>query len=279
MATYKINEGGPMKKIKIILGFVLLAAAVFFGVKFFLDTYSPAELKTEQYGPAPAPVRQGTTQDPSGQLSTDEPSASEPSEEDLLYVDFETLTALNPDIYAWIEIPGTDISYPVVQNPNNDRYYLRTNSDGEYSAGGAIFSEATYNSTDFNDPVTILYGHHMNAGNIMFGHLQDYFTDPDFLSQNPKIRIYTPEGLYEYGVFAAVPFNRDHILYYNDMDDPEVYQAFFNSVLTIRELGVYINEEYMPYAADQDRVLILSTCLAGNNTRRFLVMATLLSDQ
>ena len=189
------------------------------------------------------------------------------------------MQAINPDIYAWLDIPGTDISYPVVQNPDDDSYYLRHNSDREYSAGGAIFSEATYNSTDLNDPVTILYGHHMNAGNMMFGHLQSYFSDPDFLANDPVIRLYTPSGVLEYAVFAAVPFNKMHILYYNNMYDPVVYQTFFSSVLTIRELGDYINEDHIPSDPEQDRVLILSTCLEGDNTRRFLVMATLVSDQ
>lgn len=30
-------------------------------------------------------------------------------------VDFDALHELNPDIYAWVEIPDTDISYPILQ--------------------------------------------------------------------------------------------------------------------------------------------------------------------
>lgn len=264
------------RKISLIMGFILLGASVFFGVKFFLDTYSPTGLKTEQYAPESAPVQQETPV----QDGNDNPASGQMQpQEDTLSVDFEALQSINPDIYAWIEIPGTDISYPVLQDPDNDREYLRTNSDGEYSAGGAIFSEATYNSTDFNDPVTILYGHHMNAGNIMFGHLQDYFTDPEFLASDPVIRIYTPSGVLVYKVFAAVPFNKEHILYYNDMGNSDDYQSFFQTVMSIRELGAFQNEEYAPQDPATDRVLILSTCLTGNTTRRFLVMATLSSDQ
>ena len=39
-------------------------------------------------------------------------------------VDFETLQKENPDIYAWITIPGTDIDYPVVQDSTDNTYYL-----------------------------------------------------------------------------------------------------------------------------------------------------------
>ena len=30
-------------------------------------------------------------------------------------IDFERLHKINPDIVAWIEVPGTNIDYPVVQ--------------------------------------------------------------------------------------------------------------------------------------------------------------------
>ena len=195
------------KTLLTVAGFILLGVAVFCGVKFFLEVYSPKNLDTEQYGPSNI----------SGQgiilTDTDYEEAVQTGDDDELTVNFEALQAINPDIYAWIDIPGTDISYPVVQNPDDDTYYLTRNSDREYSAGGAIFSEATYNSTDLNDPVTILYGHHMNAGNIMFGHLQSYFSDPEFLANDPVIRLYTPSGVLEYAVFAAVPFTEMHILY------------------------------------------------------------------
>lgn len=35
-------------------------------------------------------------------------------------VDFDYYQKKNPDIYAWIEIPGTDIDHPVLQNPDDD---------------------------------------------------------------------------------------------------------------------------------------------------------------
>lgn len=264
-------------KILTIAGIILLGVAVFFGVRFFLDTYSPKNLKTEQLGPVPAVTAQAQAPDETVLDETQQAAPDETAEEseEVLAVDFEALQTINPDIYAWIDIPGTDISYPVVQSPDNDYRYLRTNSDGLYSAGGAIFSEATYNSTGFSDPVTILYGHHMNAGNIMFGHLQDYYSDPEFTDLDSPIMIYTPDGNYEYRVFAAIPYSREHILYHYDMSDPSVFQAFIETVMDARELGAFFNEEYVPQDPETDKVLILSTCLTGNNTRRFLVLATL----
>ena len=31
-------------------------------------------------------------------------------------IDFQTLQNMNPDIYAWIKVPGTVIDYPIVQS-------------------------------------------------------------------------------------------------------------------------------------------------------------------
>ena len=39
----------------------------------------------------------------------------EVAEQGFLQVDFNKLEEINPDVIAWIEIPGLEISYPVVQ--------------------------------------------------------------------------------------------------------------------------------------------------------------------
>ena len=48
-------------------------------------------------------------------------------------IDFEKATEENPDIYAWIKIPGLPVDYPVLRKPGDDDYYLRRNLRGKYS--------------------------------------------------------------------------------------------------------------------------------------------------
>lgn len=38
----------------------------------------------------------------------------ERKKEDEIPINFQKLWEINPEIYAWIEIPGTKISYPIV---------------------------------------------------------------------------------------------------------------------------------------------------------------------
>ncbi len=81
-----------------------------------------------------------------------EPDGGEPDAEPdgYLKIDFEGLQAVNPDVIAWIDIPGLSISYPVVQGTDN-AYYLHHLFTGEYNSSGSIFAD-WHNQPDFTDP-------------------------------------------------------------------------------------------------------------------------------
>ena len=271
-----------MKKgvIYTVVGVAALLIGGFAAAKAIQGFYSPPAVTSENYTAVetPAPTAAPTPTPPPEPTVTAEPTPTPTAtpEPYVSPIDFDELQAVNPDICAWLLIDDTNIDFPVLQSQTDDAYYLNHNSDGNYAADGSIFSEHEFNSNDFTDPVTILYGHHQWNG-AMFGKLQQYFSDESFWAEDHTLKIYTPEGFLEYGVFAAVPYSSEHILYYHDFTDEYVYQGFFDNILSIRDLSARFNEEYAPEPGD--RVLILSTCLIGNNTNRFLVMGTLLEDQ
>lgn len=272
----KTKKKGKNSLIYLLVGILFVLVAVYFGVRVFLESYTPQAALSEAYAPAAVTVEVTPTPAPDAeadapQLTEAPAEAGEDAEE--TSVDFDGLVQINPDIYGWLEIPDTDISFPIVQSATNDSYYLTHNSDLAYSANGAVFSEHEYNAKDFLDPVVVLYGHHMRDG-AMFGNLQQYFSDGEFFASHPTFSVYTPEGKLTYGVFAAVPYSGEHILYSRDFTDEDVFSTFFDTILATRNMSAQFNEEYVP--AYGDNVLILSTCLIGNNTNRFLVMGTLL---
>ena len=88
---------------------------------------------------------------------TPKPDGGEPDAEPdgYLKIDFEGLQAVNPDVIAWIDIPGLSISYPVVQGTDN-AYYLHHLFTGEYNSSGSIFADC-HNQPDFTDQNTIIY--------------------------------------------------------------------------------------------------------------------------
>lgn len=189
-------------------------------------------------------------------------------------VDFENIRKDSPDVFSWIKIDGTDIDYPVAFHEGDNSYYLRRDVYGNYNRNGTLFIE-DYNSTDFNDPVTIIYGHHMSSG-AMFGKLQQIYTNPETFRKHQKITVYTPEKELEYRVFCAAPLDNSHILYYNDFNNKSEFEQFFQKVYSTRSL-ISVFDETVSVTPD-DRVLMLSTCFETDYSRRYVVMAVCEED-
>lgn len=212
-----------------------------------------------------------TESDPSKSESTTPQPSVNPDQ----YLNFTQMQKINPDIYAWVEIEGTKVDYPILQSPYDDNRYLTAAHDGSPYIGGSIFTQATYNSTDFDDPVTIMYGHTMTSG-ILFGQLQTIYTNSKTFKEHSEIKIYLPGQLRRYKVFAAVPYEKTHILHVYDFNNTYWYNNFFNNVKKIRGFNTCFDFSSFPEAGD--RVIILSTCLNEDCTQRFLVMAILQDD-
>ncbi len=201
-------------------------------------------------------------------VSEDEPYVSP--------VDFAGLKKTSEDVHAWLTIPKTDISYPVAQSQINDAFYLKRALDGSYSINGTLFTEHLYNSTDFEDPVTAIYGHDMKSG-AMFGLLQECYSDKASFQEHREIIVYCPDKELHYEVFAAVPYSKRHILhYYNSFKEKETVDEFLEEVYNVRAFGANFASDIE--AGSEDKLLILSTCLKGDISRRYLVIARLKSE-
>ncbi len=209
------------------------------------------------------------------------PKEEEPKEEteekniwlDSFEVDFESLKNVNPDIYAWVKIPGTVISYPVLQHPEDNAYYLRHTAKNKAGLPGAIFSE-NMNSTDFSEFIHILYGHNMRNGS-MFHDLHRY-EEEGFIEKNPWIYIYTPEHVYIYQVFATVVVSNAHIMSCYDFETEEGKQAYLEALYQLES----DNDSRNHYRKDvevttENKILTLSTCVFPDRSRRYLVNAVL----
>ena len=132
---------------------------------------------------------------------------SEPAEE--IPVDFGELQAINPDVYAWITVPGTKVDYPIAQRAGDREFYLHHNINGAYEFAGMIYTE-DYNTTDFTDANTVIYGHNMH-NDTMFTTLH-YFEDRDFFDQHSEVIIYTPDDVLHYTIFAAYAYDSRHLM-------------------------------------------------------------------
>jgi sortase B len=211
-------------------------------------------------------------------VQTLEKNTEEPSEEetDILAtlgivvpeknLDWDALKAQNEDIYAWIYIPNTYVDYPVLQHPTDLMYYLNYNLDGTKGYPGCICSQY-YNSKDFRDPNTILYGHNMKNG-TMFRTLH-YFKDEDFFNDNPYIYIYTPEKTYVYEIFAVNTVSSEHLMHAYNFWTVKGFNSFVTNVCKTTSKISHVREDAKPVYGDH--LLTLSTCLGQDNKRWIVV--------
>lgn len=185
-------------------------------------------------------------------------------------IDFATLQQTNPDIYAWIQIEGTNINYPIVQSATDDAYYLDHTIDGVAGLPGSIYTEKV-NSKEFTDFNTMIYGHDMLDGS-MFADLHKY-ADATFMQEHPTVVIYMPEKKLTYDIASAIVYDDRHIMKTYDFTNEEQRKAYIDSSYGSRSMSNVVRED-VPMTVDS-HVITMSTCISGQDNQRFLVQAVL----
>lgn len=260
-ATKQKSKGGVI--VLSLLLIVLIAAGIGGAVYYFTQSAEMDQAAQEQKStPQPATPEQSTDQ-----------TVSELPENP---IDFVSLKADNPDIYAWIYVPGTDVNLPVLQSVTDDNYYLDHNADGEYAVEGAIYSQSM-NKTDFSDPVTVLYGHNLVNGS-MFSTLH-YFEDSEFFAGHDTMYVYMLGHILTYKIVAAYQYDDRHILNSFDFSDSSVVRTYFDYVMDPTSMVVNVRDGVQLQSSD--KILQLSTCTDTiyHTDTRYLVTGVLISDQ
>lgn len=188
-------------------------------------------------------------------------------------LDWNAMQEQNADIYAWIYIPGTSVDYPVLQNAEDDDYYLKHNLDGSSGYPGCIYTQ-TVNNKDFTDLTTVLYGHNMKDG-TMFKSLHNY-SDETFFYNNRYIFVYTPEKVLVYKIFSAIVFGNGNIMQDYDMTDTGDRTEFISNITDSRSMSNIVDKSVMVYA--ESHIITLSTCLDSSSKSRWLVNGVLIEE-
>ena len=183
--------------------------------------------------------------------------------------DFAACKAANNDFAAWLQIPGTDIDYPVVLTNDVD-YYLDHTFTGEESIIGCLFS---LGRTDYEAPSQniAIYGHHMrrSRSTTMFQPLHNY-KKASFRSEHFTIHLDTLHGSRSYTVFAVINKREsDWDASAADFSSQDEYQAFLDRALewSLYDTGVSVTTD--------DHILTLITCDRDYNSEdgQLVVMA------
>ena len=252
METERSRSKKPFLIVLIVLIVLLLGVLAFFGIQLYKDYRSRLQYEeiSESYTL--------TTAD-------DRPECP---------VDFAALQERNSEIYAWIVVPNTGIELPIVQSRADDLYYLNRDIDGKYSRLGSLFTQSK-NALDFYDPVTVIYGHNYMSGG-MFTNLH-YFENADFFNENELFYIYTPARRLTYRIVSAYKYDDRHILNSFDFADLDVRRDYFDFVLDPRSMLRNVREGASLEITD--KLVVLSTCLTGGYSGRYLVNGVLINDE
>lgn len=169
-----------------------------------------------------------------------------------LEIDWEGLKNINTDVVAWIFLPGLELSYPVMQAADNG-YYLHRDIKQEYLFAGSIFLDS-YNSSDFANYNSIIYGHNMRDGS-MFAKLKDY-KDSQILKSCPYFWVFTPMRDYLYRIFSVHTAKSGEETYMLRFVDQDSYMDWLNMMQSASSVETDVEfSEKLP-----GKVVTLSTC-------------------
>lgn len=177
---------------------------------------------------------------------------------------FGELQALNPEVFSWLTVYGTNIDYPVTQGDDNMKY-VHTNAEGSYSLSGSLFLDYG-NSKDFSDFNSILFGHHMEK-QTMFGEI-GLFSDKDYFDARLYGNLYYGGKDHGLEFFAFIHTDAyDTSVFAAGVSGKEAQQAYLDNLLSkatySREIGV----------TTEDRIVLLSTCSSTSTNGRDLLAA------
>ena len=208
----------------------------------------------------------------------DSVTSSEPAEqsaeagtgESAILEENRRLHEINPDFFAWITIPGTNIDYPVMYTPKRKNYYLGHDFyKNEASTGVPYLDE----QCDPDGSYYLVYGHRPALG-TMFYHLVD-FQEKSFWKEHNEIYFDTLNEERTYIVVAAF---KARVLNQGETEGFRYYN--YKSLNTEAKFNEYMRQVRAQQLYDTgidvafgDEILVLSTCFKYISTGRFVVVA------
>lgn len=168
------------------------------------------------------------------------------------------MSAISDDVVAWLTIYDTNIDYPVMQGENNMEY-LNKDPFGEYSLAGSIFLDSR-NASDFSDPYSLIYGHHMEYGR-MFGGLDEYF-NLDYFDSHRKGELIVSDKVYDIEFFACLKADAS-------------VKEIFAPTETDGTLD-YVRQHALIWREPKgEKLIALSTCKTSQTTARTIVFGVM----
>ena len=183
-------------------------------------------------------------------------------------VDWNYWERTNPQICAWLYIPGTNISYPVVQASTEEPdFYLKHDVYNRYNEYGCIYIDSSCQGwqEDENIRNVVLLGHHMNDG-TMLSEIANY-VGQSYASSHNVIVLLTRQRTIEASPIAAKIENAEAATFHAQFETEGDFTSWLKEEKAASAWAC--EAETTP-----ERVFTLVTCSYGTfKNERTLVMA------
>ena len=195
-----------------------------------------------------------------------DPETNEPIQ---LLPEYSALYLKNTDLVGWLEVPGTVISYPVMQSPDTPDFYLRRNYAKDWDSHGCIYARETCDIFTPSDNITI-YGHNKRDG-TMFSDLEKYM-DQQFYEEHKYIYFDTIFQRHTYEIIAVFQTSASVGMgfRYHTFENAATAEAFDNFVATCKKLSYYDIPTTAQYG---NKLITLSTCEYSQVNGRLVIVA------
>lgn len=190
---------------------------------------------------------------------------------------FGELYALNQDLVGWIAVPGTALSYPVVQT-DNDSFYQNHNFKKATSPYGTPFLSYKNDASEL-DLNNVIYGKNAEKAPRVFGELEAY-RNAEFFRKNPVIEYDTLTESYRFKVYGVFLTNSAP-----EQDNGYVFDYTVPNLGTVESFAGYVDQINQRRLYDtgvdilsSDKLLTLSTSVDDFEGARLVVVARLIRD-
>jgi sortase B len=196
---------------------------------------------------------------------------------------------INTDVKGWLNIPGTNINYPVLHddrvflNSAVPHFYLDKDIYKQQSRNAVIYADpaATFGTPSTLTRNTVLYGHNWtnvsanprvgSSNDVMFAQLTAYH-HLNFAKSHPYLYYSTADQEMSWVIFAA---------FYTDVNFNYIQPSPDDAGLTAIINGAKARSRHIfnVSVAASDKILTLSTCTRAygkSDRQRFVVMARLM---
>lgn len=155
-------------------------------------------------------------------------------------VDWDYWLSVNPDIVAWVSVPGTNIDHAVAQAPaHNPSYYLSHDVYQNWNPHGCPYVEA--DSMGLTGQSTYIFGHNMGYDNSMFADFAQY-SSQRFAAEHPVVLLQTPNDYFILEVSAADIVSGYEQSRVNDFADEGTFHLWYAKRFELSDMKIKNDE-------------------------------------